>query len=67
MFYQADKSRYYRFPGYQNILDFERTHHIYCPSVDTPNCSDGLTGDSYGTNSVPMPTTYSENESSTYS
>lgn len=66
MLYQSDKNKYYRFPGYKNILDFERSHHIYFPSVDTPNYYDGLTEDSYDTYSSPVPTTYSENESSTY-
>ncbi len=67
MWHYSDKSKSYRFPGYESVLNYEKDHQMYCPPADTFTSLDGFSYDSYSSFNIPMPTTYSESDSSTYS
>ncbi len=62
MSYYSGKSRSYRFPGHESVLSYEKDHYMYCPPADTFTSMDGFSYDSYGSFSIPMPTTYSEKD-----
>lgn len=65
MLYYTDKNRYYRFPGHESVLNYEKDHYIYCPPADSSPSINGGLYDTYGSFSMPISTTYGEYESYT--
>ncbi len=65
MLYYSEKSRSYRFPGHESVLNYEKDHHLYCPSSDNFTYLENDPYDSYGPLSIPSVSTYTENTSYT--